>query len=322
MKYDYIAMYFVANCCRHLGILVLAALGFLACSGSAGAATIEFNATGGTTATNGLRFYIDNTTKIQVQVHWLNNTGQVYAPGAVPPSNNLDNGVFIRGNGLVYGPSHTVSTFNLTGGMYNTSAITATVPANPATSGVQQTVTGTFGTPPTLPAPLLGDGVSSWRAVAASSEASGTTVRSGRLRLSNAYGSELLSIGLPIPTVVEFYDAGPAGWRAGPDFCTNLTASNFAFTEAAPACNAAVASCTTALSTSRNGSGPYTWAVNLSKPTAVGSMCVTLNLDGLATGLQCTATGTPGPASTSVNALWLKECRRNRSSGSCQLRHQ
>ena len=152
------------------------------------------------------------------------------------------------------------------------------------------------------------ESVSSLRAVAASSVEGGTTVRSGRVRLSNAYGSELLSIGLDLPTVVEFYDAGPAGWRVGPDFCTNLTASNFAFTAAAPACTGTIASCTTALSTTRNGTGPYTWAVNLSKPNPAlpTSMCVTLNLDGLATGLQCTATGTPGPASTSANAPWLR----------------
>ena len=40
------------------------------------AAVTEFNSTGGTTATNGLHFYIEDTTKIQVRR--LNNTGQVY----------------------------------------------------------------------------------------------------------------------------------------------------------------------------------------------------------------------------------------------------
>ena len=133
----------MATLIRHIGLLALAALGFMAGSGPANAVTIEFNSTGGTTATNGLRFYIEDTTKIQVRR--LNNTGQVYAPGAVPPSNSLDNGIFIRANGLVYGPSHTVSTFNPTGSMYSTRAITATSPANPATSGMQQTATGTFG---------------------------------------------------------------------------------------------------------------------------------------------------------------------------------
>ncbi|MES2878128.1 MAG: DUF6701 domain-containing protein [Pseudomonadota bacterium] len=103
----------------------------------------EFNSSGGTTATNGLHFYLENTSKIQVKR--LNNTGQVYSPSATPPSNNLDNGVFIRANGLVYGPSHTVTTFNPTGGMYNTYSITQASPANPSSPGVQQVATGTFG---------------------------------------------------------------------------------------------------------------------------------------------------------------------------------
>lgn len=104
---------------------------------------IEFNSTGGNTATDGLHFYIENTSKMQVRR--LNNTGQVYNPGAIPPSANLDNGVFIRGNGLVYGPSHTVTTFNPTGGMYNTATITAASPANPSSSGVQQSATNVLG---------------------------------------------------------------------------------------------------------------------------------------------------------------------------------
>lgn len=107
------------------------------------AGVIEFNTTGGTTATNGLHFYIEDTTHMQVRR--LNNTGQVYSPTVIPPSTSLDNGVFIRANGLVYGPSHTVSTFNPSGGMFNTFSITATSPANPSASGVQQTVTNNFG---------------------------------------------------------------------------------------------------------------------------------------------------------------------------------
>ena len=115
----------------------------LAFAGKSQAAVIEFNSTGGTTATDGIHVYIEDTTKIQVRR--LNNTGQVYSPTVIPPSANLDNGVFIRANGLVYGPSHTVTTFNPTGGMFSTSSITATSPANPSTSGVQQTATASFG---------------------------------------------------------------------------------------------------------------------------------------------------------------------------------
>lgn len=111
--------------------------------GNALAASIEFNNSGGTTSTNGLHFYIEDTTHIQVRR--LNNTGQVYSPSATPPSSSLDNGIFIRANGKTYGPSHNVTTFNPTGGMYSTYSISAASPANPTTSGDQQTATANFG---------------------------------------------------------------------------------------------------------------------------------------------------------------------------------
>ncbi|MDO9191621.1 MAG: hypothetical protein Q7U12_01860 [Undibacterium sp.] len=107
------------------------------------AAVVELNSTGGTTATNGLHFFIEDTTHMQVRR--LNNTGQVYSPGAIPPSVNLDNGVFLLANTKVYGPSHTVSGFNPTGGMYNTYSITAPIPANPSSAGVQQIATNNLG---------------------------------------------------------------------------------------------------------------------------------------------------------------------------------
>lgn len=108
------------------------------------AQTVEFNSSGGTTSTNGLHFYIDRTSKIQVRR--LNNTGQVYSPTALPQTNpnNLDNGVFLRANGLLYGPSHTVTTFNPTGGMYSSYSISAASPAS-STPGIQQTATNLLG---------------------------------------------------------------------------------------------------------------------------------------------------------------------------------
>ena len=96
------------------------------------------------TSTNGLHFYIEDTTKIQARR--LNNTGQVYLATAVPPSASLDNGIFLRANGQVYGPSHNVGGgYAPSGGMFNSFAITAALPLNPTTSGVQQQATGTFG---------------------------------------------------------------------------------------------------------------------------------------------------------------------------------
>lgn len=109
--------------------------------GNVAAQTREFNSTGGTSATNGLHFYIDNTSKIQVRR--LDNTGQVYSPTVTPPNNALDNGVFLRANNVVYGPSHTVTTFNPT--PYNTATIGVTSPPNPSSNGVQQSVTNVLG---------------------------------------------------------------------------------------------------------------------------------------------------------------------------------
>jgi hypothetical protein len=123
------------------GIWLAAALTVL--SGAAQAVTAEFNNTGGSSATNGLHFYIEDTTHLQVRR--LNNTGQVYSPTAIPPSTSLDNGVFIRANGKLYGPSESVAGLTPSGGMYNTYSIGTVSPANPASPGVQQSVTGNFG---------------------------------------------------------------------------------------------------------------------------------------------------------------------------------
>ena len=115
--------------CVAMGLLPVAAL------------AIELNSTGGTNAANGLRIVIDPNT--QIQVRRLNNSGQVYASNALPPSTNLDNGVYLRANGQLYGPTHfrlgTAARLS-----YNTQTISATTPANPAVSGVQQTATSTL----------------------------------------------------------------------------------------------------------------------------------------------------------------------------------
>lgn len=188
-----------------------------------------------------------------------------------------------------------------------------TLPAASFSSGAasNSTTTFTFTSPTTAPSsirlrasePPLADGISS----AIGTEGT-QTIRSGRIRLQNAYGSELLATGLPLPTLLEYFDTAPSGWRAGTDTCTNLVAANFAFTAAAPSCSAAVAGCTTALAVTATGAGPYKapWTVNLAKPTSAGSMCIRLNLDGTAAGNQCLATGTPGSAATSAAMPWLK----------------
>jgi MSHA biogenesis protein MshQ len=118
------------------------------------AAVAEFNSGGGKTSTDGLHFYIEDTTKIQVKR--LNNTGQVYSPSYLPSSTTpsssfnyslyLDNGIFINTNNKTYGPDHDILSGFVPDGSYsNSSSITATSPANPSSSGTQQIATGGFG---------------------------------------------------------------------------------------------------------------------------------------------------------------------------------
>ena len=66
-------------------------------------ATQEFNSSGGTGSTDGLRIYINENTQIQVR---RSGSGQVYHPSRTPPHSNLDNGIYLRANGLLYRPTH------------------------------------------------------------------------------------------------------------------------------------------------------------------------------------------------------------------------
>lgn len=102
------------------------------------AAVVQLNATGGTTATNALRIYIDDTT--QIQVRRLNNTGQLYSPSAVPTNNNLDNGIYLRANNVMYGPDHFAYTAATN---YSSRSVSTVLPATPA-QGVTQSTTSSF----------------------------------------------------------------------------------------------------------------------------------------------------------------------------------
>ena len=130
--------------------LNLLGLGFmiLLIGAKAQAATQEFNSSGGTSGTNGLHVYIGDMGKMQIKR--LNNTGQLYDPTVTPANNQLDNGVFLRANGKVYGESHQVSYNNTTKTQfssdfpYSSYSISNTTPANPVGQGVQQRATSTF----------------------------------------------------------------------------------------------------------------------------------------------------------------------------------
>jgi hypothetical protein len=169
--------------------------------------------------------------------------------------------------------------------------------------------TFTFANRQTAPTPVFvrasdADGVTSLRA--GGSVEGGTTVRSGRVRLSNAYGSELLTAGLPIPTFIEYYDTvTAAGWRTGADACTVISASDFAFTFFAASARNHLAACETAVSVA--GANP-TPAVKLASPGAGndGYTDMRLNLGASGTGSQCVAVGSAGPTATTTGAPWLR----------------
>jgi uncharacterized repeat protein (TIGR01451 family) len=147
------------------------------------------------------------------------------------------------------------------------------------------------------------DGVSS-----ASGLEGASAIRSGRARLSNAYGSELL--GLPIPFALEYWGAN--GWAKNSiDTCTSLVSSHFSFDFTNPAGTASkpnkLSACETALTVS--GLAPD-YALSLAKPGKPndGWATVSLNLGGtpLSANGQCIAVGGAGSADLPAQMPWLQ----------------
>ena len=144
--------------------------------------------------------------------------------------------------------------------------------------------------------------------ITSSGSTEGTTeIRSGRARLINAIGSELLD--LPVPFRIEYWLNTTSSWQLNSaDICTTITAANFAFSfppgSAATRPNNLNPPCKTALSI--GGSGPN-YTLTLSKPLINndGWTDMTLNL-GAPTGTQCSSVGGIGPAATTANRPWLQ----------------
>ena len=128
------------------------------------------------------------------------------------------------------------------------------------------------------------------------------SIRSGRVRLANAYGSELLD--LPLDLSLQYWVSATQGWQNNvDDRCTAIQASDFAFTFTGS--GNGLAACETAMAVS--GAAP-TYSAKLTKPGAgnAGWSDITLNLASAANGNQCTAIGAAGPAATTANAPWLQ----------------
>lgn len=168
-------------------------------------------------------------------------------------------------------------------------------------------VTYTFTVNPTAPT-TIGLAAADTDNPSSSGVAASAAIRSGRIRLSNVYGSERLTNGLTLPVAIEYYDtASGAGWRTGVDTCTTLAASQFAYVYPVDASNQ-LSACRTAGTAMAANPTP-----NLTLAQPVGSLPgwadLTLNLGATAAGNTCTATnagsGDSGSATT-ANAPWLQ----------------
>lgn len=159
-----------------------------------------------------------------------------------------------------------------------------------------------FTTNPTAPS-TIAIAAADTDASGAASVAGSADIRSGRIQVFNAYGSELLPLVLRVEP--QFWNNG---WtRNTLDTCSTLGGSQFAWafpsgTSARPNSLSACASAVTV-----TGSAPNQ-TVTLSKPGAgnAGWADLTLNLGATASGNQCTTVGGAGGAATTANMPWMQ----------------
>jgi hypothetical protein len=197
-----------------------------------------------------------------------------------------------------------IATQNPSGALANNAVAAASFSAGIATTSTPVYTLTTATTAPTdiyLRA-LDTDNVTSRRASApGTSVEGGVKVVSGRVKLANAHGSELLP--LPMTATVQYYN-GTYWATSATDSVTAIIASDFALAFPVAAANK-LAACETALSVT--GSSPN-FKVNLSAPGTGnnGWTDLTLNLGAVPTGNRCTAVGGAGAASTTADRAWLQ----------------
>ena len=132
-------------------------------------------------------------------------------------------------------------------------------------------------------------------------------IRSGRIRLSNAYGSELLALQIPIK--IEFWNTN-VGWSSNSaDTCSAISNTNFSFSF--PAGTSAkpnkLAACETAMTVT--GTAPY-FSLSLSKPgignNGWSNLSLNLGSSSIAPNSQCVAVGAAGATDVPGNQSWLQ----------------
>jgi hypothetical protein len=131
-------------------------------------------------------------------------------------------------------------------------------------------------------------------------------IRSGRVQLQNAYGSEFLP--LPIPLAIQFWNGT---WQTNAaDTCTAITASQFAWDFLPPGVAPRLNNLTACKSAATVAGTAPNYTLTLSAPGATFSGWANLALNLAApppTGNRCTTVGGAytGPATT-ANAPWLQ----------------
>ena len=208
----------------------------------------------------------------------------------------------------------------LAGSLTGSALLSAAFSAGTASSS---TPAFTFSNPATLPSSaklraIDTDGVSSLRTVVASSVEGLAAIRSGRIQLANANGSDLLPLTLTARVQNYTSTGGVAGWFTSTvdTSCSTLSASNFAF--GFPASSSTytnnLSACTTGVSTAGFSGTPPSYTVKLKTPGAGkrGWADLSLNLGASAAGTACTCTGLTAASSctsasaTTANKPWLQ----------------
>ncbi len=162
-------------------------------------------------------------------------------------------------------------------------------------------------TPPTTIAVRAQDSV--YSTVTSSGFTEGTlALRSGRLRFSNAFGSEKASLTLPVQTQ---YWSGKSWIKSAGDSCTSVLTSAVALSGYTNGQGGTGTWSTTASPiTVSNGEGSLT--LTAPSPTATGTVNVAINLGSTVADNACLSTH---PATTGAAKAWLRSPNGNCSTG-------
>jgi len=131
-------------------------------------------------------------------------------------------------------------------------------------------------------------------------------LRSGRLKMSNAFGSEKRSLALPVQA--QYWSSNKAWVVNGADSCTTVPAAAVATSNYRNSLGVAAGGWSTSGSAITISSGNGTLTMSAPSPTSTGSLDVVLNLGATTADNACLGTH---PASTGANLGWLRGLNGN-----------